>query len=338
MKYVTIFFVLWGHVVQQSCMLKNPNIDYLFRTIYTFHMPLFMGICGYFFAISINKYGRKKYIKEKLLTRLKSLIIPMLSFGIIKILILQNFSLWAYLKAAHDVWFLGDLAINTIIILLVHRRCKGTLSSDWKFFLCGLPLASVPKIGYGGNGLFMYVFFVLGYISFMYFNDYAFLFKYWKECLAVYIISFILFDCMPYEPNSFSINFYKYDFGELLVVDSLKLVLGIAGCYLMLLLVYRLFPFFKNSMFGRRAIKQGRYTLDIYLLNIIILEMICGPLYRRMVMEYSFNLFYKYGLLFEIITTFICTCLIMELIVMVSKLMNKNCYIAKLFFYRSAEK
>lgn len=32
-KYFTIFCVLWGHVVQQTCMLSNPNLDYIFRAI-----------------------------------------------------------------------------------------------------------------------------------------------------------------------------------------------------------------------------------------------------------------------------------------------------------------
>ena len=28
-KYFTISCVLWGHVVQQTCMLNNPNLDYI---------------------------------------------------------------------------------------------------------------------------------------------------------------------------------------------------------------------------------------------------------------------------------------------------------------------
>ncbi len=49
-KYVAIFLVIWGHVVQQSLApgvvpLKAAGI---YRFIYSFHMPLFMGISGYF--------------------------------------------------------------------------------------------------------------------------------------------------------------------------------------------------------------------------------------------------------------------------------------------------
>ncbi|MBR2214347.1 MAG: hypothetical protein IJ849_01155, partial [Selenomonadaceae bacterium] len=63
-KYVAIFCVLWGHIVQQTCMLQNPQVDYVYRAIYTFHMPLFMGICGYFFAKSGVKMGRNKYLRQ----------------------------------------------------------------------------------------------------------------------------------------------------------------------------------------------------------------------------------------------------------------------------------
>lgn len=58
-KFVAIFLVLWGHVVQQtySAGKIDPNayLDIIYCVIYTVHMPLFMGLCGYFFPYQWKK-------------------------------------------------------------------------------------------------------------------------------------------------------------------------------------------------------------------------------------------------------------------------------------------
>lgn len=82
------------------------------------------------------------------------------------------------------------------------------------------------------------------------------------------------------------------------------------------------------------AAQRGQYTLDIYLLNIIILEMTAGPIYRKITTIYGSNFLHEHGLLFEIVATFIVTCVMMEIIVTVGRLMNQNRYMAKIFFYR----
>lgn len=332
-KYFTIFCVIWGHVVQQTCLLKNPSIDYIYRFIYTFHMPLFMGICGYFFAKSINKSGRQKYIQKKLKTRLLGLIIPMLSFGALKIIIVGKFGVLSYLRLVHDVWFLGDVAINTLLVIFVLKWCDNKFWHDIKFFMIIFPLACIPKLGYGSHGGFMYLFFVGGYCLAKYYKkDFQEYCNYGKYFLGVFVVSFLLFDYIFYDPSGFMLSI-KEPIG-MIAAGTLKIILGVTGCYLMLLAIYKIVPFFSNSKLEYRAIEQGRFTLDIYLLNIIILEMIGGPLYRKLVKLYDFNFFYEYGLIFEVISTFIGACIMMEIIIFVGKMMNKNRYIAKVFFYR----
>ena len=315
-------------------MLNNPNIDYIYRTIYTFHMPLFMGICGYFFAKSIAKCGWQNYIKQKLKSRLLGLIIPMLSFGVLKIIVAHHFSFIDYIKASHDVWFLGDLAINTILILFVLKWCNDKFWHDIKIFMLIFPLSCIPKLGYGGQGGFMYLFFLGGYCLATYYKkDIQSCCKYWKYILFTFVFAFWLFDNMPYEASGIILSIK--DPMRMIIVDSLKIIMGVTGCYLTLLIIYRIMPFFANSKLERRAIEQGRFTLDIYLLNIIILEMISGPLYKKLVELYDFNFLHSYGLLFEIVSTFIGACLMMEIIVFIGRLMNRNRYLAKIFFYRN---
>lgn len=135
-KYFTIFCVLWGHVVKETCMYDDPNSDHIFRLIYSFHMPLFMMICGYFFQKSIAKYGRYTYIKRKLKLRCFSLIIPMLSFGALKMVISGNIGIVSWLENSHRIWFLGDLVINTLLVIYVLKWCNNVFfMMQYVFFL-----------------------------------------------------------------------------------------------------------------------------------------------------------------------------------------------------------
>lgn len=49
--------------------------DFLFKAIYSFHMPLFMCISGFLFKHSYDKYGKKTYIYRQLLSLGKVILI-----------------------------------------------------------------------------------------------------------------------------------------------------------------------------------------------------------------------------------------------------------------------
>lgn len=70
-KFFLIFFVVFGHLIQ-SYIQEDKFIYTIYTTIYTFHMPAFILISG-FFAKGIHKKGYVKKISKKL-------IIPYLIF------------------------------------------------------------------------------------------------------------------------------------------------------------------------------------------------------------------------------------------------------------------
>lgn len=337
-KYATIFLVIWGHVVQQSCMLKDPNADYIFRTIYTFHMPLFMGISGYFFANSLSKLENyHQYLGDKIQQRIISLLLPMMSFGVLKIIISGTYDVMSYLKATHGIWFLGDLAINSFIVVVLLTVLKSDIYGvKWMYLAGGVIFAMLPKIGYGGNGLWMYIFFLIG--MFLFVNKELRRFIFMRKCIVVsvivYCILWVGLDIVPYEPKVFSINFLRSSVKQLIVVDILKLSLGLFGSHIFIGSMYKLYELLKGTIIERRAIKYGQYTLDIYLLNIVILEMMWGPFYRSIVTKFGVNYMHSHGLIWEIISTFIVSCLMFEFLIFVSRMMNKSSVIAKIFFYR----
>lgn len=78
-KLFAIFLVLWGHVIQH---LQGYAFDIydniIFRFIYSFHMPLFMAVSGYF-GSRISNINFKDHFQKKI----HQLIVPALTFGIL---------------------------------------------------------------------------------------------------------------------------------------------------------------------------------------------------------------------------------------------------------------
>jgi fucose 4-O-acetylase-like acetyltransferase len=340
--------VVWGHVVQQTSHEPTWPVqgDALMRLIYTMHMPLFMGLCGYFFFYSIRKWPTiMEYARHKLPKRLLGLIIPMLTFGLLKEIISifrhgYDVTLFSFLKQwygmARGVWFLGDLAVNTLIVLVLWHFCNGKFRHDWKIFLLGLPLATIPKITYMSPWMYLYFvvgFAVAGYVK----GDMRRFLAYWKPTLILFAASYILFSYMPWPPMDISLNYHQHSLLQLLVNDSLKIVLGISGSYLFLVLIFRMIPHISKPEFLQRAAVGGRYTLDVYLIQIILVECILGPLNRTYLMEQGWD-FFNYagmsGMLLRCFMTFLAACILLEVVLFISKLLNRNRWTAKLFFYR----
>ena len=222
-KCFTIFLVIWGHVVQQISQYSTwpEQCDPLFRIIYTTHMPLFMGVCGYFFAVSLKKWSTiYEYVRYKLPTRLLGLIIPMVSFGLFKTILdmelgVNEFSIFSFSKLwlgnARGIWFLGDLVLNTLVVLILSFFCTKNFSHDWKIFLWGIPLTMIPIITYSMP--WMYFYFVVGFsIASYYKKSISVLSKYKIIILFIFSMCYITFSNMPWVPLDFSLNLNKYSF------------------------------------------------------------------------------------------------------------------------------
>lgn len=97
---------------------------------------------------------------------------------------------------------MGDVAVNTVIVLLALYFCKGNFRHDWKYFaLFGL-LSIVPYVSY--KSPHMYFFFVAGYCLPAYVkSDFRSYIKYWKWGLVLFVASYIAFSNMPWPPEDF---------------------------------------------------------------------------------------------------------------------------------------
>ena len=70
-KGIAIFLVVLGHVIQFRFLPESFDENYLFRMIYSFHMPLFMFLSGYL-------VWKESLITVNLQKKFRRLIIPFL--------------------------------------------------------------------------------------------------------------------------------------------------------------------------------------------------------------------------------------------------------------------
>src|SRR5690606_8207293 len=73
-KFILIFLVVFGHLIQ-SYIDSNSFFSALYKLLYTFHMPAFILVSGYF--------AKGIYEKGYIFKIIKKLIIPYLIFQVI---------------------------------------------------------------------------------------------------------------------------------------------------------------------------------------------------------------------------------------------------------------
>ncbi len=168
-KAIAIILVVLGHSIQDCCGSDYTESlafydNWLFKVIYSFHMPLFMCVSGWLFARSVAKYDTGRLIRNKAL----ALLVPILVWGTLqyistKVFIkheMPDFYNW-WLIVGGRLWFLWALVYNMIVVLLVHRLFKDHLAV---YTLIYIALFFVPNSWGCANYIFMYPYFAGMYL------------------------------------------------------------------------------------------------------------------------------------------------------------------------------
>lgn len=128
-KYLLITFVVLGHFIQFFQYKSNLSLFWssnIFKFIYTFHMPLFMAISGYFAYFSISRQTPLKYI----ISRIKYLLIPLLIWACLSSLIIfstakpsETTPLLSLFQNSflHSFWFVWAIIFFSILLCLLKK-------------------------------------------------------------------------------------------------------------------------------------------------------------------------------------------------------------------------
>lgn len=265
LKCFAIFLVLWGHGIQHlttADCVENP----VYRWIYSFHMPLFMMVSGYFSAKSMS-LEFLEFVGKKL----KQIALPgfmwSLVFALISIVFLgDKYYLSCDLTQYMPYWFLWALLICNLLAYIGIKFKYGLLIS--LLISQAVPFANV---------LYMYPAFVLGQALWKnkdWFRNHI------KQIIVVsavvYLISMLFWgadDWHLFSQIKDMIVTGGYVKAGIFYVGktAFKLLVNISGSMLFFSLFIALERIWNNG-FGRIMGYIGKYTLIVYILQTFILE------------------------------------------------------------------
>ena len=277
-KGILIFLVVWGHSILYGFGYGYGEAgkywhDYVYRAIYTFHMPLFMAISGYLFY-----YSNKKPFREVMLSRLKSIGIPYLTYCTITVLLLAPFKGWAESFVmdtyANGYWFLTSVLFNCIIVSIVTYVTRKRVLVTAILLLIDIILLFVDENYLYKTHNYMYTCFIIGYLYNAHLQR-PITFKKTKRSVGiVLLILFIL--CV----SIFKDELYVYGSGVCILKDGginlhqywVDLVRCSIGFCCSIFFLYMI-PLFQNlrEMIKEKIYLMSHFSIGIYCLSDIIL-------------------------------------------------------------------
>lgn len=253
LKLYTIFLVLWGHSIQH--FLSSEYYDEpVYRFIYSFHMPLFMTISGFFGA----KLVTRKFT-DVLIRKSRQLLLPGFSFGLIMcIFIFYRGGVFPSDWLICSFWFLKSAFLCSIYYYL----CAKYRPIRYGLIVAGLALSQCISV-YQFN--YMYPCFILGVCIA---RNFEWVKKHDTKILlisgSIFVFMSLFWDERFWQiPESWVVCAY---------VRLYKLFIGFAGAILFITMFEIFSRFMVNNRYWNWMARWGRYTLGIYILQVFVLE------------------------------------------------------------------
>ncbi len=289
-KGILIYLVVLGHTISWYC--DNYSQSIVYNIIYSFHMPLFVTISGYFSLKSI-----KDKFYETLKKKTVRLVYPIIYWSIIFLLfslLIENkpISLYLYYTELRKVWYLICIFFLTLIFNLIWKyKYKKIMAvtililsftvlynympidvlihfqiiRQMPFFLGGILLASNPL---WHSRIFSKSILIISACIFL-----------------IWILLFIK------KTSNYSLVALNYLIKELIYTSA---------TILMFYLLRKTYYIIKNKQWLKWFLLLGRHSLGIYVLNSIILEIIKLSMPKNFIITSSLVIF------ISIIVTYLC--------------------------------
>ena len=261
-KLFTIYLVILGHVI---AMMVNGNTigEQLNTIIYSFHMPLFMLLSGYF----VSSSTMKKPFGEFLITKTKQLLLPAATCAAIACIYLFFCRDTAYywIEIIGNSWFLKTLFVNYMLFYIMMK----TRINDWILLVVSCTLLFVIPgckslqlnllFPYFWGGYMLKKYHVLEHISgsWRYAMFFLIIFAsayYWQQTLGI--------------PNYIEINLANIlNKGYLILF---RYLVGFSGSLCVISIISLLYHYMKQYTVISRISYYGRYTLGVYVLQTIL--------------------------------------------------------------------
>lgn len=257
-KFIAIFLVVWGHAIM---CIDHQFQKKLVDIIYSFHMPLFMTISGYFASNSFNRP-----VREFTYRKFIQLLLPALAWSIIEVAWHYSLGTGYSLRDSFigNSWFLKTLFAIFVVVYLL----KKTHINDWVLFsvscaiFFAIPNASTLKFNE------MYFYFWIGYFM----KKYPLNIKAMTTCSLICLFLFVYLYCIRdyfefIHWLPMTINTIQSDTATLAINYSL----GFTGTITVIYGLQSVEHLICNCRIYDLMAKFGRYTLQIYVLQTFFL-------------------------------------------------------------------
>ena len=277
-KGFLIIFVVLGHSIQYS--FGNNWLESLFffdevvfKTIYSFHMPLFMMISGYLFYNS-----NKKNFKPLFLSKLKAIGIPMLTFILLNymlqyiLMLLRGNVIGVFYHYFNTIffgctmWFLCSLLLNIIVVAILTRLLKNNMLLYLVMILIFVITLFIPDSIILSHHKFMFPFFCLGYVVRQ--NETPLYVSLKNKFLlgSLTILSVAAVWWFNKETYIYTSGFCVLGRGDQFLIDCKRIVIALVVSYTFMQYVY-LLAHHRNIIVDKVS-KVGQMSLFIYGMNI----------------------------------------------------------------------
>lgn len=273
LKAFAIYCVVLGHTIAWTLAGDAYHESPLFIFIYSFHMPLFVTVSGWFFGKSLA-LSPSEFLK----TRAQQLLLPVVSFFALFFLIYNGIlapslgiepAPFLQTVVGGDMWFLKYLfAMNVLLYLL-----KKGLRRDGLVLVAILLLFSVTRTG---------IFRLLPYLWLGYFlqGHQVWLSARRDKILLLSGALFVLFTFLWQGDYDAPLRFLYFkprlalNFEHLYAV-FVRLGVGVSGSIFFILLSQYTEGYLQRHRWTDSLLHIGRNTLGIYCLQIYLLEYFC---------------------------------------------------------------
>lgn len=270
-KALAIWLVLLGHCVQYLSG-ADYHTDVLYQFIYSFHMPLFFMVSGFFFASSL-KLNWWQFLQKKALT----LLLPCFVWGIV--VACMEFSSWVNLAADIFIpihwpfWFLKVLFLVQLVAFISLKLTGylkiGKIKTLLLAIVCSILFCLLP---YASTARMMIPAFWVGYIIKLLYEQFVRHHKLIAIIAAVTFIGlYVFWAIQTLNQPSVSVSLHQLLSAESLPVTSIllllcKRLLGITGSIAIIAALHELKKEYKPVAI------IGASTAGIYILQTFVVE------------------------------------------------------------------
>lgn len=307
-KGITIILMLFGHCIQfgSGRVYEEAGSFFsnkVFQLIYSFHMPLFMLLSGYFFASSINRHSKISIILRKCY----QLLLPVFAWSSLRIILIaikhkSEFRITEYISwwisdSCKNFWFIWVTFALCITVLLINVVSKDSILL---YFILFILLLIIPD-GEIGSYKFMYPYFVCGYLigkkgisldEIHWINSKRYAIAY--SC--IFVIGFLFFRKEILTEMNYCL-FASQSFGQNIFRILYKYFIGAFGTLAAISLICILY---KECRANNIISVLGQETLGIYIIQVLLNHIVL----RTVTQNFSHNILINF---FEmIVELFVC--------------------------------